>query len=250
VRRAFASELLKLRTTRTFYALVASAVLATLALSVLGAILGRWAPTDTPPGEDLVGAAFFGLLFALVLGLLAVTTEFRHGTIAPTLLAVPGRERLIAAKVAAHLLAGFVLGLVAVLLDLIVVEAILATRDVESGTSLGEALRWSAGTAAAAALLAGIGVGIGAMIRNQVGALVGGFAWLFVIEPLLTGIPGIGDEVARFGIGGLIDALDGSGASGASDLLGQFPAGLVLAAYVAIAAAVAAALLRRRDVTA
>lgn len=246
---AFASERLKLRTTRTFYALVASAVLATLALSILGAALGRWTPSDTPPGEDLVGAAFFGLAFALVLGLLAVTTEFRHGTIAPTLLAVPGRTRLIAAKVAAHVLAGFVLGLAAVVLNLVVVEAILQIRGIDGGTSLGEAVRWSLGTAVAAALFAGFGVGVGAVIRNQVGALVGGFAWLFVVEPLLAAIPTVGDQIWRFGIGGLADGLDGSGSDNA-DLLGQVPAGLVLAAYVVLAAAVGAALLRRRDVTA
>jgi ABC-2 type transport system permease protein len=247
---AFASERLKLRTTRTFYALVASAVLATLAVSILGAVFGRWKPGDTPPGEDLVGAAFFGLAFALVLGLLAVTTEFRHGTIAPTLLAVPGRTRLIVAKVAAHVLAGFVLGLVTVVLNLVVVEAILQIRGIDGGTSLGEAVRWSLGTAVAAGLFAGLGVGVGAVIRNQVGALVGGFAWLFVVEPLLAAIPTVGDQIWRFGIGGLADGLDGSSGSDNADLLGQLPAGLVLAAYVVLAAALAAVLLRRRDVTA
>lgn len=247
--RAFAGELLKLRTTRTFYALVASAVLATLAVSVLGALFGRWKAGDTPPGEDLVGAAYFGLAFALVLGLLAVTSELRHGTIAPTLLAVPGRGRLMAAKVAAHLLAGFALGLVTVVLNLAVVEAILRARGIDGGTSLGEAVRWSGGTAIAAALYAGIGVGVGAVIRNQVGALVGGFAWLFVVEPLLAAIPTVGDQIWRFGIGGLADGLDGASGSNNPDLLGQLPAGIVLAGYVALAAVAGAALLRRRDVT-
>lgn len=204
---AFASERLKLRTTRTFYALVTSAVLATLAVSILGAVFGRWKPGDTPPGEDLVGAAFFGLAFALVLGLLAVTTEFRHGTIAPTLLAVPGRTQLIAAKVAAHVLAGFVLGLVAVVLNLVVVEAILQIRGIDGGTSLGEAVRWSLGTAVAAGLFAGFGVGVGAVIRNQVGALVGGFAWLFVVEPLLSAIPTVGDQIGASASAGSPTAL-------------------------------------------
>jgi ABC-2 type transport system permease protein len=250
VSRAFASELLKLRTTRTFYALVASAAFATVAIAALGAAIGRWSPGDTPPGEDLVGAAFFGMAFALVLGLLAVTTELRHGTITPTLLAVPGRERLMAAKVAAHLLAGFVLGLAAVLVDLLLVEAILAGRGIDSGTSLAEAAGWSAGIASASALLAAVGVGAGAVIRNQVGALVGALSWLFVIEPLLTAIPTVGDAIERYGLGGLIDGLDGFSGEGGTDVLGQLPAALVLAGYVALAAALGAVLLRRRDVTA
>lgn len=247
--RAFASELLKLRTTRTFYALVASAVFATLAVATLGAALGRWGPGDVPPGEDLAGAAFFGFMFALVLGLLSVTTEFRHGTIAPTLLAVPERGRLMTAKVAAHLVAGLALGLATILLDLLVVHAILAGRGIDSGTSPAEAARWIAGTAVVAALLAGIGVGVGAAIRNQVGALVGGFAWLFLIEPLLTAIPKVGDPIARFGLGGLIDGADGFAREGGDDVLAQLPASLLLVGYVALAAVLGAALLRRRDVT-
>lgn len=251
MRRTLASELLKLRTTRTFYALVLSAVLVTAALSGLAAALATWEPGDPVlPGEDLVGLSFFGLTFAFVLGLLAVTTELRHGTITPTLLAVPARSRLIAAKVAAHVLAGFLLGLAAVVLNLVLVEAILGIRNIESGTSVGEALRWSVGLAAAAGLMAGVGVGIGAVIRNQVGALVGGFAWLFVIEPLLAAIPTVGDEIARFGLGGLTDGLDGFSGEGGVDLLGQLPAALVLTAYVVLAAALGAALLRRRDITA
>ena len=34
-----------------------------------------------------------------------------------------------------------------------------------------------------------IGVGIGALFRNQVGAIVGGLVYLFVIEPVIRSIP-------------------------------------------------------------
>lgn len=248
MRRALSSELLKLRTTRTFYALVLSAVLLTSGLSVVAAALGTWRIGETAPGQDLVGFSFFGLAFAFVLGLLAVTTEFRHGTITPTLQAVPGRSRLVAAKVATHVLAGLVLGVLTVVLNLLLVEAVLSIRDIDSGTSVGDVVRWVGGLGIAAALFAGIGVGLGAIVRNQVAALVGGFAWLFVVEPLLAAIPTVGDGVARFGLGGLSDGLDRFNGHG-DNVLGQLPAGLVLAAYVVVFAAVGAALLRRRDVT-
>ena len=62
-------------------------------------------------------------------------------------------------------------------------------------------------------------------------------------------MPKVGDAIARYGLGGLIDALGGSSGDDA-DLLGQVPAALVLLAYVVLAAALGAGLLRRRDVTA
>lgn len=248
MRRALSSELLKLRTTRTFFALTLSAVLLVATISMLGAALGSWSH-GVAPGEDLVGITTFGELFALVLGVLAVSTEFRHGTITPTLLGVPSRARVIAAKLAAHLLAGLLLGLLVVLLNLALVGAILSARGVATGTSGADALRWIAGYGLAAALFAGLGVGIGAVVRNQVGALVGALAWLFVVENLLGIVPGVRDAIATYGIGPLSDGLTASGDSG-SDALSQLPAGLVLAAYVLLFAIAGAVLLRRRDVTA
>ena len=248
--RALSSELLKLRTTRTFFALVLSAVLLVGAISALASSLATFEDANVWPGEDLVGITFFGPLFALVLGVLAVSTEFRHGTITPTLLAVPSRSRVIAAKIVAHLLAGFVLGLLVMVLNLALVEGILSVRDIESGTSMGEALRWTAGVSVTAGLLAALGVGVGAIVRNQVGALVGALAWIFIVEPLLTIIPGVDDLLERYGVGPLMDGLNGFEDSTGTDVLAQAPAGLLLAGYVAVLALVGAALLRRRDVTA
>ena len=62
--------------------------------------MGKLAP-NRPPGPDLLGIAGLSQLFTLVLGILAVSTEFRHGTITPSLLVVPDRTRLVLAKLAA-----------------------------------------------------------------------------------------------------------------------------------------------------
>jgi ABC-2 type transport system permease protein len=245
--RALSSDLLKLRTTRTFFALTLSAILLVGTISVLGAALGSWKGGQLP-GQDLVGIATFTELFTLVLGVLAVSSEFRHGTITPTLLTTPSRARVVAAKLLAHMLAGLALGLLVVLLNIAFVEAILSARGIESGTSTSDALRWIAGYGAAGALFAGIGVGVGTLVRNQVGALVGAFAWLFVAENLLGLVPGLSDVIATYGLGSLSDGLTVSGDHG-SDALAQLPAGLVLAAYAVLLAIAGAVLLRRRDVT-
>ena len=61
----------------------------------------------------MMGVAGFVQVFALMLGILAITSEFRHGTITPSLLVVPDRVRLVLGKLGASILVGLALGLVA-----------------------------------------------------------------------------------------------------------------------------------------
>jgi len=245
---ALRSELLKLRTTRTFLGIV----IATLGLVAL--IAGAQAAADpfdgnTTPGIDLLDAAGLAQPFALVLGILAVSTEFRHGTITPTLLATPDRLRLMLAKLSAHGAAGIVLGIVAYGIAALLMAVILPVRDISSGISTGDGLEMVLGGVLCIALLAAIGVGVGAVVRNQVGAVIGGLAWMFVIEPLLAAIPTVGEWVEEYGIGGAITAASGSKFGGGAEI-SQVAGGLLLLGYALLLAVVGVILLRRRDVSA
>ncbi|HEX2160712.1 MAG TPA: hypothetical protein VHF88_02730 [Thermoleophilaceae bacterium] len=245
---AIRSELLKLRTTRTFLGIV----IATLGLVAL--IAGAQAAADpfdagATPGVDLLDVAGLAQPFALVLGILAVSTEFRHGTITPTLLTTPDRVRLMLAKLWAHGAAGVVLGVVAYGIAALLMAAILSARDISSGISAGDGLEMVLGGVACIALLAAIGVGVGAVVRNQVGAVIGGLAWMFMIEPLLAAIPNVGEWVEDYGIGGAITALSGSSFGGGADI-SQLAGGLLLVGYALLFAVAGVALLRRRDVSA
>src|SRR3954452_6911680 len=122
--RLVTAEVLKLRTTRTFYVLM----LIALALVVLPTIpISAFAKfSDTDNDGPMEAFLFFigGLVqtFALVLGILAATTEFRHGTITPTLLVVPNRVRLMLSKLIAAVVVGLILGAVCIgLIELIVI---------------------------------------------------------------------------------------------------------------------------------
>jgi ABC-2 type transport system permease protein len=245
---AIRSELLKLRTTRTFLGIV----IATLGLIALlvGAIAAA-APfnPDETPGYDLIDTAGLAQPFALVLGLLAISTEFRHGTITPTLLAIPDRLRLMVAKLAAYGVAGLILGIVAYGLAALLMSAILPLRDISSGLPFGDAVELIAGGVLCIALMTAIGVGFGAMVRNQVGAIVGGLAWWFVIEPLLAAIPTVGEWVEDYGLGGAIAGLTGSDFGG-DPALGQVAGGLLLLGYAVLFAVAGAILMRRRDISA
>ena len=245
--RAIAAELFKLRTTRTSWGVTLGALGLIVAITLIGSLAGDYEGSATP-GPDLLQIAGLVQIFALVLGILVVATEFRHGTITPSLLAVPDRIELVAAKLVAALVVGLVLGLVAGALCAGIALPVLSARGYEAGFESGEALRITLGNAAATALWTALGVGLGALVRNQVGAIVGALGWLLVAQPLLAIIPGFGDVITKWFPTGAADQL--SFTSHADDRLGQLPAGLLFAGYAALFVVAGAAMMRRRDVSA
>ncbi len=124
-------------------------------------------------------------MFATFVGLLAVTSEFRYGTIRPTLLFEPRRRVVLAAKLAAAALAGLVFAVVCVGVSFGAGLAILAARDVDVALTGAHALTLVFGTVAAGALGAMLGVAIGALIRNQVGAIVAVVAYTVAVDAVL-----------------------------------------------------------------
>src|SRR5262249_22230236 len=61
----------------------------------------------------------------------------------------------------------------------------LSARGIDNQLSAADYLQLLAGGTAAAALWATIGLGIGALVRNQVATLVGLCAWMLLVENLL-----------------------------------------------------------------
>ena len=193
--RQLRSELLKLRTTRT--ATVLLLVAGALALLVVF-VDGLTLTTDELAREDeqrtlLGSAATNAVLFATFVGLLAVTNEFRYGTIRPTLLFEPRRRVVLAAKLAGAALAGVLFAAVCVALSFGAGLAILAARDVDVALTAPHTLTLVFGTVAASALSAMLGVTVGALIRNQVGAIVALFAYVLTVDAVLfAALPSVG----------------------------------------------------------
>jgi len=248
VSRAFASELVKMRTTRTFFGLVLAALVLTLIISVAFAAAADFGNREHP-GLDVLAGGGFSQIIGLVLGVLAVTTEFRHGTITPSLLAVPDRTRLVLAKLGAGLAVGFVLGVLCVGLGSVIGLGILSLRGIPTLTDTSEIVAGIAGGILCATLFCGIGVGLGAIIRNQVGAIIGVILWMLLVEPLLGTVPGIGDAVSEYGLGGGSSALATTGGD-AGNTLNQLPGGLLLVGYCVLFTALGIVLMRRRDISA
>jgi ABC-2 type transport system permease protein len=247
--RLVGSELFKLRTTRTFYGLTGISLGLILLIVTLVSSLEDFGGDDEVL-SDMLGAGFFIQAITLVLGILIITSEFRHGTITPSLLVVPERTKLTLAKVAASLLIGAALGLLTSLLITGIVAFVGSIRDYGTGADGQTVFEIFLGGALAAALYAALGVGLGALIRNQVGAIVGVLVWLFVLEGLIGLIPGVDEVVAKYGLNGVRAGLSGTGVDEPTEVLGQVPAGLVLTGYVALFLIAGLIMMRRRDVTA
>lgn len=188
------SELRKMRTTRT----VALVLLAAVLLTVLGVFIeGSSSRLDELAQQDqqrtLLGAGSVAVFFATLAGLLVVTSEFRYGTIRPTLLFEPRRRVVLAAKLAAAALAGILFAVICVGVSFGGGLAILAARDVNVALTGADALPLVFGTIAASVLGAMLGVAVGTLIRNQVGAIVAVVAYAFLVDALLfAAVPSVG----------------------------------------------------------
>jgi ABC-2 type transport system permease protein len=227
------AELLKQRSTQTTLLLLL-AMLGLVALAIAIHVLAPSPAFLSTHGHQLevfeVGTRV-GMLFAGLVGAMAMTAEIRYGTIRPTFLVTPRRGPVIAAKLAISGLTGLAFGLLAEALGAGAATAAFAIRGIENQLSGSDYLQLLLGGTAAAALWATIGLGIGALVRNQVGALVGLCAWILLIENLIAFSPG----TSRFapGIAGL--ALAGKSGDG---FLAPAVAAFVLALYaVALSAA-------------
>ena len=235
------AELLKQRSTQTtlflFVAMFGLVALAS-ALHVLAPSPSDLASRNHQLEVFEVGTRV-GMLFAGLAGAMAITAEIRYGTIWPTFLVTPRRGPVIAAKLAVSGLAGILFGLLAEGLMAGMTSAALSARGIPNQLGGGDYLQLLAGGTAAAALWATIGLGVGALVRNQVGTLIGLCAWILLIENLLQFVPG----AARYAPGAAGLAL-----AGRPDELPAAAGALMLVLYAVAASAGGWFATLRRDV--
>jgi len=246
--RQIRSEVLKLRSTRTSIGLVLG-MLGLVLFTVLVQLVVSQVENSSDfqlSAEDtqrsILQAAGFATLFSLLIGVLAITSEFRHGTIRPTFLFTPARELVVGAKGLACGAAGAVLGVVAVAITFGITLVWLQVESVDRAIGTAGILEMAGGIVGATLLWGVIGVGVGAMIRNQVGAIVGTIIWLLIPGPLIQGLY---PKVGHFLPNAASDAFSGSSDS---DLLSPAPGGLVLAGWAILFVVAGALWTARRDV--
>lgn len=243
--RTLTSELLKLRTARTFWALAGATIGLVLLITVLALAFTDDFRTEEDARSVLSTAGASGLLL-LVLGVVASAGEYRHGTIASTLLFTPNRLRVVAAQALACAVAGLVVGLAVTALTAAIALPWLSAKGAPS-LSGGELLGLFLGGGLYTALAAALGAGVGALLRNQVVAVVLVLVVLFVIDPTVSALV---EDYSKFSLNGLgLSMSGGSGDDlGGADLLPFGVAALLWAAYTAVLVVAAAILTTRRDI--
>jgi ABC-2 type transport system permease protein len=198
--RLMRAEIAKIRTTRTWWLLAIGIVAFTaLAFTVnafghhfelyppAGAQTGpeeqaQIALAHTPTGlakiaaDMLTSGQFFGVLLAMIMGILVVTNEFFHQTATTTFMTSPHRTTVVLAKTVAAMLFGGLLWLVSTVLNYIATPIYLSTQHVSVSLTQWTITRSVLLNLLAFAIWAIFGMGLGTLLRSQIGAVITGMA--------------------------------------------------------------------------
>jgi ABC-2 type transport system permease protein len=237
------AELLKIRSTRTTIGLLLGLIALALLFTVLTCTLSATSTVLTE--QDQVSLLSFGSIagvFAALAGVMLFTSEYRFGTIRPTFLFNPSRSRLVATKITAGALSGLVFGIIGEGLVFSIGVIILKARGIPIAMNGANMTELIVGAIAGTALWGAIGVGVGAIVPNQVGAVITLLAWGFVAENLVFGfLPQIGRFLP-------VHASDAMMGPIQTQLLPGDAGTIVVVAWAVVLASAGFAMLKRRDV--
>lgn len=204
-----------------------------------------------------------GLVIPLLFGALLATTEYRHGTLTPTVLAQPRRGIVLAAKGIVAALMGALYGAVGLVGSVGLGAPVLAALGEPTALGEPEVIAVLLRTLLATALWSLLGLGLGALLTSQIAAIVIVLAFTQFVEPILRLVASVWEwsaSLGRFlpgsatdalvgaGILSSLNALDPSAPSAPVDALLWWQGGLVLAALASALMLAAALTTLRRDV--
>ena len=247
--RLVRAEFLKLRTTQVwFWLLVADVAIGTLI--VIGSLASDAVKT-TADVPDIFATSNGATILVFVLGVLGITTEYRHQTITPTVLATPSRWALVAAKLITFALVGLGYCVACVGVELAIALPWLSSKGISFDLGRSDLQQTFWGLPAVFVLFAIIGVGLGALLRNQVLTLALGLVFLLVITNIVAAIPGVQHAWTYLPGGATVAILYPKHTTGPGDvpLTSAGVAIVILLLWAIVPAALGAAVSMKRDIT-
>lgn len=174
---------------------------------------GPQVPFDGLAGTLYSTATSVGYVFPLLIGTLMMTSEFRHKTLTPTFLATPRRSVALLAKLVVGILLGVLYGIVGVIASVGPSAGFLAGFGLDTALTSSDTWALFGRMVLAYVLWVLIGIGVGTLVRSQVGAIVGVLVFTQFLEPVARTagafVEGLADAT-RWLPGGASDALVGS----------------------------------------
>jgi len=189
---ALRSEFTKIRSVRSTYWTLLTLVAVTVGFGALAswgvATHGHPGPGFDPTQRSL-GGLYISQLIIGVLGVLVITAEYSTGMIRTTLMTMPRRGTVIAAKAVVFTVVAFITGLITCFTSFFLGQALMSSHHISTTLSQPHVLRAVIGGAlflTAGGLLA---FGIGLLIRHTAGAISTVVALLFVLSILVNFLP-------------------------------------------------------------
>ncbi|WP_029068451.1 ABC transporter permease [Jonesia quinghaiensis] len=194
------SEYRKLFSTRMWWVLlIVMAAYMGLTATMLAAMFGLGesaglgtsdAPLAILPDEQKVASVYttavsFGYVFPAIIGVMSFGGEFRHKTITDTLLAVPNRTQLLGAKLISALPMGLMYGLIGTASCVAFGGAVFAMTGIDPLLTTVGTWEIIGRSVLALTLWLITGVALGALLTNQITAIVVLLVFTQFLEPIL-----------------------------------------------------------------
>ncbi len=219
-------------------------------------------PSDFLSPQELATTIYsvtsaIGYVFPLIVGSLAVTSEFRYQTITGSLLVEPRRSVLVIAKLLSSIPMGLAYGMLATLTVVAAGAPVLELAGDGAFLGDGEVIETLVLSVIVMVLWTMMGVAFGTVLTNQVAAIVVVLAFTQLIEPIARVALGAFDatsEISKFLPGAAADALLGSsffssfGTGSGPELLPQWGGAIVMVVYILVLAVVGRVTTFRRDI--
>jgi len=218
-----------------------------------GGTLGFGPPDPNVPHtvqqlRNLVGRGIEGYIFALLLGVLIITVEFRHKTVTTSFLVTPRRSVFVVGKLVMAALAGAVLAVILLAATVLGGGIALSAKGGSFSAMTHQIGAVAPGMILVFVLFALLGVGVGSQVTNQVAALIICLGWFLIVENIIEGIwSGTTKWLPSGAAAAAANVTAGRGAS--AGLLTWWQGSLLILAYGLAFAVVGSAVLAKRDIT-